>query len=87
MHDLPVTPDMVPVIKLARNLGYPYSALTGYYLAGFQSSSTPDSSMLRRSITPTMSGRNDPTRIPEGVSLPLAIQGYECKGADIHILD
>lgn len=31
MHDLPVTPDMVPVIKLARRLGYPYSALTGYY--------------------------------------------------------
>ena len=31
MKDRPVTPDMVPVIKLARNLGYPYSALTGYY--------------------------------------------------------
>lgn len=31
MHDRKVTPDMVPVIKLARCLGYPYSALTGYY--------------------------------------------------------
>lgn len=31
MHDRKVTPDMVPVIKLARSLGYPYSALTGYY--------------------------------------------------------
>lgn len=31
MNDLKVTPDMVPVIKLARNLGYPYSWISGYY--------------------------------------------------------
>jgi hypothetical protein len=31
MRDRKVTPDMVPVIKLARMLGYPYSAITGYY--------------------------------------------------------
>lgn len=31
MHDLKVTAEMAAVIKLARSLGYPYSALTGYY--------------------------------------------------------
>jgi hypothetical protein len=31
MHDPKVTPDMVPVIKLARRLGIPYSWISGYY--------------------------------------------------------
>lgn len=31
MHDRKLTPDMVPTIKLALGLGYPYSALTGYF--------------------------------------------------------
>lgn len=31
MKDRLLTPDMVPVIKLARARGYAYSALTGYY--------------------------------------------------------
>lgn len=31
MHDLKVTPDMVPVIKLARNQKVPYSWISGYY--------------------------------------------------------
>ena len=31
MRDRELTPDMVPVIKLARNLDIPYSWITGYY--------------------------------------------------------
>ncbi|WP_136618315.1 MULTISPECIES: hypothetical protein [Mesorhizobium] len=31
MHDRKVTPDMVPVIKLARHLDIPYSWISGYY--------------------------------------------------------
>lgn len=31
MNDRTVTPDMVPVIKLARKLKVPYSWITGYY--------------------------------------------------------
>ncbi|WP_224674762.1 hypothetical protein [Mesorhizobium sp. BR1-1-3] len=31
MNDRKVTPDMVPVIKLARHLGIPYSWISGYY--------------------------------------------------------
>ncbi|WP_152544418.1 hypothetical protein, partial [Brucella rhizosphaerae] len=31
MRDRKVTPDMVPVIKLARNKNIPYSWITGYY--------------------------------------------------------
>ena len=31
MKDRKVTPDMVPVIKLARKMGIPYSWITGYY--------------------------------------------------------
>lgn len=31
MHDLELTPDMVPVIKLARQKNIPYSWISGYY--------------------------------------------------------
>jgi hypothetical protein len=31
MHDRELTPDMVPVIKLARLMKIPYSWITGYY--------------------------------------------------------
>ncbi|WP_217578343.1 hypothetical protein [Mesorhizobium sp. GbtcB19] len=31
MNDRKVTPDMVPVIKLARHLNIPYSWISGYY--------------------------------------------------------
>lgn len=31
MHDLKLTPEMVPVIKLARSLDIPYSWISGYY--------------------------------------------------------
>ena len=31
MRDRPLTPDMVPVIKLARSMGVPYSWIQGYY--------------------------------------------------------
>jgi hypothetical protein len=31
MHDRKVTPDMVPVIKLARRRRIPYSWISGYY--------------------------------------------------------
>lgn len=31
MHDRKVTPDMVPVIKLARQKRIPYSWISGYY--------------------------------------------------------
>ncbi|MBY5784679.1 hypothetical protein HFN62_13125 [Rhizobium leguminosarum] len=31
MHDRKVTPDMVPVIKLARMMRIPYSWISGYY--------------------------------------------------------
>lgn len=31
MHDRKVTPDMVPVIKLARHKKIPYSWISGYY--------------------------------------------------------
>lgn len=31
MHDRKVTPDMVPVIKLARAMRIPYSWISGYY--------------------------------------------------------
>lgn len=31
MHDRKVTPDMVPVIKLARQKQIPYSWISGYY--------------------------------------------------------
>ncbi|RWA61249.1 hypothetical protein [Mesorhizobium sp.] len=31
MNDRKVTPDMVPVIKLARHLDVPYSWISGYY--------------------------------------------------------
>ncbi|MER9944449.1 hypothetical protein NKJ70_21300 [Mesorhizobium sp. M0092] len=31
MNDRKVTPDMVPVIKLARHLDIPYSWISGYY--------------------------------------------------------
>ena len=31
MKDRKVTPEMVPVIKLARNLEIPYSWISGYY--------------------------------------------------------
>ena len=31
MHDRPLTEDMVPVIKLARLLGTPYSWISAYY--------------------------------------------------------
>jgi hypothetical protein len=31
MHDRVVTPDIVPVIKLARNMKIPYSWISGYY--------------------------------------------------------
>ena len=34
MHDRKVTPDMVPVIKLARQKGIPYSWISGYYPPG-----------------------------------------------------
>ncbi len=59
MHDRKVTPDIVPVIKLARNLGYPYSALTGYY---------PGLNFGR--IADVMKGRRYPD-IPPAAKLPL----------------
>ena len=31
MHDRKITPDMVPVIKLARKQKIPYSWISGYY--------------------------------------------------------
>lgn len=31
MHDKPLTPEMVPVIKLARSMGIPYSWITTYF--------------------------------------------------------
>ncbi|WP_298240448.1 hypothetical protein [uncultured Bradyrhizobium sp.] len=31
MHDRKVTPDIVPVIKLAREMRIPYSWISGYY--------------------------------------------------------
>lgn len=31
MHDRKVTPDMVPVIKLARNLKYNYARIAAYF--------------------------------------------------------
>lgn len=58
MRDLKVTPDMVPVIKLARSLGYPYSALTGYF---------PGLNFGR--IADVMAGKIFP-EIPSATSLP-----------------
>jgi hypothetical protein len=58
MKDRVLTPDMVPVIKLARARGYAYSALTGYF---------PGLNFGR--IADVMMGRRYPN-IPAATSLP-----------------
>lgn len=59
MKDREVTAEMAAVIKLARNLGYPYSWITGYY---------PGLNFGR--IADVMKGRRFPD-IPPATFLPL----------------
>jgi hypothetical protein len=58
MHDLKVTAEIAAVIKTARGLGYPYSALTGYY---------PGLNFGR--IADVMQGRKFP-KVPPATELP-----------------
>ena len=58
MHDREVTPDMVPVIKLARIKKVPYSWISGYY---------PGLNFGR--IADVVKGRKYPD-IPPAVALP-----------------
>ena len=58
MHDRQVTPDMVPVIKLARQMGIPYSWISGYF---------PGLNFGR--IADVMAGRLFP-EIPPAMELP-----------------
>lgn len=59
MHDIEVTPEMVPVIKLARQKNIPYSWITGYY---------PGLNFGR--IADVMKGRKFP-EIPPAENLPV----------------
>ncbi|MBZ9893418.1 hypothetical protein LB545_03610 [Mesorhizobium sp. BR1-1-6] len=57
MHDRKVTPDMVPVIKLARDLDYNYAIIASYY------------QINQGRIADVMKGRLFPD-IPPAVALP-----------------
>lgn len=58
MHDRKITPDIVPVIKLAREMGIPYSWISGYYTG-----------LNFGRIADVMAGRRFPD-IPAAESLP-----------------
>lgn len=57
MHDQKVTPDMVSVIKLARNLKYNYARIAAYY------------QINQGRIADVMKGRMFP-EVPPATSLP-----------------
>lgn len=57
MHDRKVTPEMVPVIKLAREMKYNYARIASYF------------QINQGRIADVMKGRRFPD-IPKGQSLP-----------------